>query len=248
MIILKTPREIALMREAGRVVAGVLAALGKVVAPGVTTAELDQMARRVIRQGGGEPAFLGYHNFPASICTSINDEVVHGIPSLRRLQEGDIVSIDVGVRLKGYCGDGAATFPVGKVSREAGRLIRVTRESLEKAVAVMRPGGRLSDISHAVQEYVESHNFAVVRSYVGHGIGTDIHEEPQVPNFGRPGHGPVLEPGIVLAIEPMVNAGTWEVEVESDQWTVKTKDRRLSAHFEHTVAMLENGPTVLTAL
>ncbi len=248
MIVLKSPREIALMREAGRVVAVVLETMGKVVVPGITTAELDRMAERIIRRAGGEPAFLGYHNFPASICTSINEEVVHGIPSLRRLQEGDIISIDVGVRLKGYCGDGAATFAVGKVTDEADRLIRATQESLQKAIAVMRPGGRLTDISYAVQEYVENRQFAVVRDYVGHGIGMAIHEEPQVPNFGPPGRGPVLEPGIVLAIEPMVNVGTWEVKVEPDQWTVKTGDGALSAHFEHTVAMLKNGPAVLTAL
>lgn len=248
MIIMKSPQEIALMREAGRVVAGVLEALEKAVVPGVTTAELDKLAEAMIRRAGGEPAFLGYHNFPASICASINCEVVHGIPSLRRLKEGDIVSIDVGVRLKGYYGDAAATFPVGEISREARRLIAVTRESLVKAMEAMRPRGRLSDISHAVQKYVEQRNFAVVRNYVGHGIGTAMHEEPQVPNFGRPGNGPVLEPGIVLAIEPMVNAGTWEVEVAPDQWTVLTRDRSLSAHFEHTVALLEDGPVILTVL
>lgn len=236
------------MAAAGEIVAEVLEELREAVRPGVTTASLDRIAERRIRSRGGEPAFLGYHNFPASICSSVNEEVVHGIPGLRRLQEGDIISIDVGVLLKGYYGDAAATFPVGRVSPEAEKLITVTRLSLQQAIEAMNRGGRLSDLSHAVQSYVEMESFSVVRSYVGHGIGKQMHEEPQVPNFGLPGRGPVLRAGLVLAIEPMVNAGSWEVRVLEDQWTVVTADGRLSAHFEHTVALGENGPQVLTAL
>ncbi|HOB86583.1 MAG TPA: type I methionyl aminopeptidase [Bacillota bacterium] len=248
MINLKTPEEIALMREAGRIAARVLQELEQALAVGVTTAHLDKLAEKLIRSLGGEPAFLGYQNFPASICTSINNEVVHGIPGLRRLQEGDIISIDVGVRFKGYYGDAAATFGVGAISAEARRLIQVTRASLERGIQAMQVGGYLSDISHAVQSFVEEHNFSVVRQYVGHGIGSQMHEEPQVPNFGRPGRGPLLQPGIALAIEPMVNAGHYEVKVLEDRWTVVTKDGSLSAHFEHTVALGEEGPEILTVL
>lgn len=248
MIKYKSAREIKAMAAAGEIVAEVLEELREAVRPGVTTASLDRIAERRIRSRGGEPAFLGYHNFPASICSSVNEEVVHGIPGLRRLQEGDIISIDVGVLLKGYYGDAAATFPVGRVSPEAEKLITVTRLSLQQAIEAMNRGGRLSDLSHAVQSYVEMESFSVVRSYVGHGIGKQMHEEPQVPNFGLPGRGPVLRAGLVLAIEPMVNAGSWEVRVLEDQWTVVTADGRLSAHFEHTVALGENGPQVLTAL
>lgn len=246
MIILKSPAEIGIIREAGLVVARVLAALEKAIEPGITTAELDRMAEKMIRKAGGVPAFLGYRNFPASICASINHEVVHGIPALRRLNDGDIISIDVGVRLKGYYGDAAATFAVGEISSVAAHLLEVTRKSLVLAVEAMKPGGRLSDISHAVQSYVESQGFSVVRTLVGHGIGTQIHEEPKVPNFGRPGRGPLLERGIVLAIEPMVNAGSWKVRELDDKWTVVTVDQSLSAHFEHTVAMGEDGPEILT--
>ncbi len=247
MIKLKSAREISLMRDAGKIVAEVLAEMGRAVKEGITTAMLDKIAEKIIRRHGAEPAFLGYHNFPASICTSVNDEVVHGIPGLRRLQEGDIISIDVGTRLKGYYGDAAATFPVGEISPKARKLIDVTRKSLQEAIETMQAGKRLSDVSHAVQAYVEKNHFYVVRNYVGHGIGQEMHEEPQVPNFGRPGRGPVLQQGIVLAIEPMVNAGTWEVKVQKDQWTVVTADGSLSAHFEHTVALGENGPEVLTS-
>ncbi len=247
MIKLKSAREIRLMREAGKIVAGVLQELEKQVKAGVTTAKLDSIAEKYIRRHKAEPAFLGYNNFPASICASVNNEVVHGIPGLRRLKEGDIISIDVGVRLKGYYGDAAVTFPVGKISPEAQKLIDVTRVSLQKAVAQVQRGKRLSDVSYAVQRYVEKRSFSVVRNYVGHGIGEQMHEEPQVPNFGLPGRGPLLHPGVVIAIEPMVNAGGWEVEVLSDQWTVVTSDGSLSAHFEHTVALGENGPEVLTS-
>jgi methionyl aminopeptidase len=208
---------------------------------------LDKIADKCIRSFGAEPAFLGYHNFPASICASVNNEVVHGIPGLRRLKEGDIISIDVGTRLKGYYGDGAATFGVGKISARAQKLIDVTRISLQKGIEAMQEGHRLSDISYAVQAYVEKNNCSVVRNYVGHGIGQELHEEPQVPNFGPPGRGPLLQRGIVIAIEPMVNAGIWEVKVLQDQWTVVTADGSLSAHFENTVALGENGPEILTS-
>ncbi len=248
MIRIKSPNEIEAMRRAGRIVAAVLQQMGQMVRPGITTAALNKKAEQLIRKAGAEPAFLGYHNFPASICTSVNEEVVHGIPGLRKLKEGDIISIDVGVRLQGYYGDAAATFAVGEISPLAARLIEVTRQSLYEAIKAMRVGGRLSDISHAVESYVKLNRFSVVRDYVGHGIGTEMHEDPQVPNFGPPGRGPVLQKGMVLAIEPMVNAGGWEVEVLPDQWTVVTKDRSLSAHFEHTVALGEDGPEILTVL
>ncbi len=246
MIKLKSSKEIQLMREAGKIVAEVLELMAKTVKPGVTTAKLDSLAEKQIRKHGAEPAFLGYNNFPASICASINNEVVHGIPSLRRLKEGDIISIDVGAYRKGYYGDAAATFAVGTISPEAQNLIDVTRTSLQKAVDQMQNKNRLSDLSHAVQAYVEKKSMSVVRNYVGHGIGEQMHEEPQVPNFGLPGRGPLLQPGIVLAIEPMVNTGNWEVKVLDDQWTVVTSDGSLSAHFEHTVALGENGPEILT--
>lgn len=235
------------MREAGRVVEEVLLTVGNSINVGVTTAMLNKIAEKKIRSYGADPAFLGYNNFPASICASINNEVVHGIPSLRRLQEGDIISIDVGVCLKGYYGDAAATFAVGSISQEAQKLIEITKLSLQKAVEAMQVGNKLSDVSHAVQSCVERNSFSVVRNYVGHGIGEEMHEDPQVPNFGPPGRGPLLQPGIVLAIEPMVNAGSWEVEVLDDQWTVVTGDGSLSAHFEHTVALSDNGPEVLTS-
>lgn len=248
MIRLKSALEIEMMRESGQVAAMVLQELGEVIAPGVTTAALDKRAEKLIRKAGGEPAFLGYHGFPGSICTSINDEVVHGIPGLRRLKEGDIISIDVGVCLRGYYSDTAVTLGVGKISALAMRLIEVTRQSLDEGISAMFPGAHLTDISHAVQKYVETNRFSVVYSYGGHGIGTEMHEEPQVPNLGRPGHGPRLQPGMVLAIEPMVNAGGADVEVLDDGWTVVTRDRSLSAHFEHSVALGEDGPVILTVL
>lgn len=247
MIKLKSKREIDQMKEAGKIVAEALQEIEQAIRPGITTAILDKIAEKLIRSYNAEPAFLGYHNFPASICASVNNEVVHGIPGLRRLQEGDIISIDVGVLLKGYHGDAAATFAVGEVSPQARKLIDVTRTSLQKAIDAMQAGNKLSDISHAVQNYVESNSLSIVRNYVGHGIGEEMHEEPQVPNFGLPGRGPSLQPGLVLAIEPMVNIGTWEVKVLDDQWTVVTADGSLSAHFEHTVALGDNGPEVLTS-
>jgi methionyl aminopeptidase len=246
MIILKSPREIELMKEAGRIVYEVHQELAKAIAPGVTTAELDALAESLIRKAGGVPTFKGYHGYPASICASVNEEVVHGIPSKRRLKEGDVIAIDLGVTYKGYVGDSAYTHPVGKVDPEAQRLLDVTRISLEKAIEQCYPGKRLGDIGHAVQSYVESQGFSVVRDYVGHGIGTKMHEDPQVPNFGRPGTGVELKPGMVLAIEPMVNMGTWQVKTLGDGWTVVTLDGRYSAHFEHTVAITENGPVILT--
>ncbi|MFO8191786.1 MAG: type I methionyl aminopeptidase [Bacillota bacterium] len=247
MIKLKSAREIELMRDANKIVGEVLQEMSRVIKPGITTGMLDKIADKCIRSFGAEPAFLGYHNFPASICASVNNEVVHGIPGLRRLEEGDIISIDVGTRLKGYYGDGAATFGVGKISARAQKLIDVTRISLQKGIEAMQEGHRLSDISYAVQAYVEKNNCSVVRNYVGHGIGQELHEEPQVPNFGPPGRGLLLQQGIVIAIEPMVNAGTWEVKVLQDQWTVVTADGSLSAHFENTVALGENGPEILTS-
>lgn len=247
MITIKSQREIELMRTAGRVVAEVLHLLEQAVRPGITTAELDKIAEKHIRKANCQPAFLGYHGFPASICASVNDEVVHGIPSLRKLKEGDIVSIDVGAVFQGYYGDAAATFPVGEVDAESLRLLEVTRKSLYQGIAQARPGNHLTDISHAVQEYAEQHGFSVVRDYVGHGIGNQMHEEPQVPNFGKPGRGPRLQAGMALAIEPMVNSGTWQVETLQDNWTVVTKDRKKSAHFEHTIIITAEETVITTA-
>jgi methionyl aminopeptidase len=213
----------------------------------VSTAELDEIAEHRIAAAGGTPAFKGYHGYPATICASINDEVIHGIPSGRRvLEPGDIISIDVGVSLNGYFGDSAVTLPVGPVSEEAAMLLRVTEESLYKAIERARPGGRVSDIGHAVQHHVEAYGLSVVREFVGHGIGQHMHEEPQVPNYGEPGRGPRLAEGMVLAIEPMVNAGKPEAKVLKDKWTAVAKDGSYSAHFEHCVAVTANGPWVLT--
>ena len=236
------------MREAGRLVGEVLTELTARVKPGVTTAELDELAEARIRDAGAIPAFKGYHGYPATICASINEEVIHGIPSGRRvLNEGDVISIDVGASLDGYFGDSAVTLAVGQVSEEAATLLRVTEESLFKAIERVRPGGRISDIGHAVQAHVEAYGFSVVREFVGHGIGQRMHEEPQVPNYGEPGRGPRLTEGMVLAIEPMVNAGKPAVKVLGDGWTAVTRDGSLSAHFEHTVAVTADGPWILTA-
>ncbi len=248
MIYLKTPQEIALLREAGRIVALALQELAALVRPGVTTGELNRFAEEFLRRAGARPAFLGYHGFPASICASVNDEVVHGIPGLRMLEEGDIISIDIGAVYQGYYSDAAATFPVGKISPEAARLLEVTREALYRGIAQAVPGNRVGDISAAIQQHVEAHGFSVVRDLAGHGIGRNMHEDPQVPNFGKPGHGPRLQPGLVLAIEPMVNAGSHEVVLRPDGWTVVTKDGSLSAHFEHTVLVTSGEPEVLTRL
>ncbi|HAP32215.1 MAG TPA: type I methionyl aminopeptidase [Firmicutes bacterium] len=248
MITLKSVQEIELMRQAGQIVARTLQVLKKAIKPGIATAQLDVLARRTIEGFHASPAFLGYRGFPASICASLNEEVVHGIPGLRRLQEGDIISIDVGVYYRGYYGDAAVTFPVGEISPLALKLLKVAEQSLYAGLTKAYPGRHLYDISNAIQTYVEGRGFSVVRNYVGHGIGSAMHEEPKVPNFGIPGKGPLLEAGMVLAIEPMVNMGGWQVETLGDEWTVVTRDRSLSAHFEHTVAILEDGPAILTLL
>ena len=246
MIVTKSPAELEIMREAGRITAAALRLVGEAVRPGVTTRELDAIAEEYIRSQGAAPAFKGYQGFPATLCTSPNDQVVHGIPGRRVLSEGDILSVDCGAIVDGYYGDSAVTFAVGTVSMETQRLLEVTAASLDAAIAECRPGRRLSDVSHAVQAVVEAAGFSVVREYVGHGIGRAMHEEPQVPNYGSPGKGPQLKPGMVLAIEPMVNAGSHAVHSLDDGWTVVTDDGGMSAHFEHTVAVTEHGPLVLT--
>ncbi len=248
MIVCRSAAELEKMREAGRLVGEVLTELIAHVAPGVTTADLDELAEKRILKAGATPAFKGYHGYPATICASINEEVIHGIPSGRRvLNEGDVISIDVGASLAGYFGDSAITLPVGQVSEEAATLLRVTEESLYKAIERVKVGGRVSDIGHVVQQHVEAYGFSVVREFVGHGIGQKMHEEPQVPNYGEPGRGPRLTEGMVLAIEPMVNAGKPAVKVLGDGWTAVTRDSSLSAHFEHTVAVTADGPWILTA-
>jgi methionyl aminopeptidase len=247
VILLKSPRELALMRKAGYVLAEVTERLTAWVGPGLSTQEIDEEVEDFIRARGAAPAFKGYRGFPATICVSINDEVVHGIPSpRRRLKEGDIVGLDLGCIVEGYYADCALTLAVGEVAPRVRELLDVTRDSLARAVAACWPGRRLSDVSHAVQQHVEAHGFAVVRQFVGHGIGRDLHEDPQVPNFGEPGRGPQLKPGMVLAIEPMVTMGSWEVRVLEDRWTAVTVDGSLAAHFEHTVAVTEDGPEILT--
>jgi len=247
VIIRKTPDEIDKMAAAGAILVRTLALVETKIRPGVTTAELDAAAERFIRSQGAEPAFKGYRGYPATLCASVNEQVVHGIPGNRALAEGDIISLDMGVKLNGYYGDSALTVAVGPVSDEAKTLLRVTEEALEKGIAQVRVGGRISDIGHAIQQHVEAHGFSVVREFVGHGIGQRMHEEPQVPNYGEPGRGPRLAEGMVLAIEPMVNAGKPAVKVLADGWTAVTKDGSLSAHFEHTVAVTADGPWILTA-
>ena len=246
MIVCKSAAEIERMRTANELVANVLAELAGMVAPGVTTADLDVAAERLVRAAGAEPAFKGYRGYPCTLCASVNEQVVHGIPSARALAEGDIISLDMGVKLNGFYGDSAVTVPVGRVSEEAEKLLRVTRESLAKGIEQVQLGGRISDIGHAIQEHVEAHGFTVVREFVGHGIGAALHEDPQIANYGEPGRGPRLAEGMVLAIEPMVNVGRPAVKVLSDGWTAVTKDGSLSAHFEHTVAVTKTGPLVLT--
>jgi methionyl aminopeptidase len=244
-MVLKTSGEIGLMDEANRIVHRVLDGIAERVRPGVTTLELDRWAEATIRDAGAVPAFLDYRGYPATLCTSINDVIVHGIPDDRPLNEGDIVGVDCGVLYKGYYGDAARTFAVSEVGDEARKLMDVTRDSLNLAVDQLQPGNRLSDIGHAVQAYVEKHGFSVVREFVGHGIGTSLHEDPQVPNFGDAGYGPRLKPGLVLAIEPMVNIGDSGVKVDADGWTARTADGKLSAHFEYSVAVTESGPMIL---
>lgn len=246
MIQLKSAREIDVMRGAGRITADILREVAEAVRPGVTTRELDEIAERKCGERGVKPAFKGYHGFPGSLCVSVNEQVVHGIPSDRALKEGDIVGLDFGVILDGYYGDSAVTIGVGKVREEAKRLIDVTRSGLEKGIEQACVGKKLFDISSAIQNYVEGQGFSVVREFVGHGIGRSLHEEPQVPNYGPKGKGITLKEGMVLAIEPMINAGGHAVRIEKDGWTAVTVDGSLSAHFEHTVAITKNGPEVLT--
>src|SRR5688572_1430374 len=234
------------MRVANALVADVLGDLAAIVAPGVTTRDLDALAERLVREKGAEPAFKGYRGYPATLCASVNDQVVHGIPSDRPLHEGDILSLDMGVKLNGFYGDSAVTVPVGRIGEDAERLLRVTQEALERGIRQVRVGGRISDIGHAVQQHVESHGFSVVREFVGHGIGAALHEEPQIANYGEPGRGPRMVEGMVFAIEPMVNMGRPAVKVLADGWTAVTRDGSLSAHFEHTVAVTKDGPDVLT--
>ena len=249
MIVLKTGRELNIMKEACRISAGALQTAGKAVEPGVTTAELDRLAEEYIRSQGGEPNFKNYEGYPATACISINNEVIHGIPSAKRkLRAGDIVSIDLGAKFDGYHGDNAATFACGDISDEAKRLMDATRESLYEGIKAACAGGRVGDIGHAVQAYVEARGYTVVRQFVGHGVGTHLHEAPEVPNFGTPGRGVRLMPGMTIAIEPMVNAGAAGVEVQPDGWTVLTKDGSLSAHFEHTVAITADGPKIMTLI
>jgi methionyl aminopeptidase len=244
-VVLKTPGEIDLMDRANRIVHQVLEAVGQRMVPGVKTRELDILAERVIRDAGGVPAFLHYRGYPATLCISVNDVIVHGIPGEVPLQEGDIVGIDCGVFYKGYCGDAARTFAVGRIDPAAERLLRVTEEALHLGVAQVRPGGRLQDIGWAVQQHAESHGYSVVREFTGHGVGTSLHEDPQVPNFGVLGKGPKLKPGMVLAIEPMVNAGACGIRMDPDGWTARTEDGSLSAHFEFSVAVTTSGAQVL---
>jgi methionyl aminopeptidase len=246
MIICKTQRELEIMREAGRIVALTHQELQKYIKPGITTKELDAIAEKYILGCDAIPSFKGYNGFRGSICASVNEELVHGIPGDRVLREGDIISIDIGAKYNGYHGDSAWTYPVGEISDETQRLLDVTEESLYKGLKEAKPGDRLSNISHAIQTYVEERNFSVVREYVGHGVGQDLHEDPQIPHYGPPNKGPRLKPGMVLAIEPMVNAGTRYVKTLADDWTVVTVDGKVCAHFEHTVAITETGYEILT--
>lgn len=249
MIVLKTGRELKIMKEACSISAGALETAGKAVEPGVTTAEIDRLAEEYIRRRGGEPNFKNYEGYPATACISVNNEVIHGIPSeKRKLRAGDIVSIDLGAKLDGYHGDNAATFACGDISPEARRLMDTTRESLYEGIRAACAGGRIGDIGYAVQRYVEARGYSVVRQFVGHGVGTSLHEAPEVPNFGTPGRGIRLLPGMTIAIEPMVNAGGFDVKVQPDGWTVLTKDGSLSAHFEHTVAITADGPKIMTVV
>ena len=246
MISIKSPREIEAMRRAGRITAQARALAGSMVKPGVTTHEIDQAVRRFIESHGAKPSFLGYGGFPGSACISINEEVIHGIPGPRKLKEGDIVSVDVGALIGGFHGDCAATYACGQISGEARRLIEVTQQSFWEGIKMARPGCRVSDISHAVQQYVEANGCSVVRDFVGHGVGTKLHEPPEVPNFGPAGHGARLLPGMTIAVEPMVNAGDWRVKVLKDGWTTVSQDGSLTAHYENTILITEDGPEVLT--
>lgn len=246
MIVCRSAAELERLARVNALVARVLAELKTMIAPGVTTADVDALAEQRLREAGAEPAFKGYHGYPATICASVNEQIVHGIPSSRALKDGDILSVDLGAKLDGFYGDSAVTVPVGEISSEAARLLEVTEQALAEALAVVRAGARLSDIGAAVQRHVEANGFTVVREFVGHGIGMALHEEPQIPNYGTPGRGPRLAEGMVLAIEPMVNMGKAAVKVLGDGWTAVTKDGSLSAHFEHTVAVTTDGCRVLT--
>jgi methionyl aminopeptidase len=246
VIVLKSAAELGKMRAAGRIVAEILAQLEEMVRPGITTGELDRFAEQACLRQGAKPAFKGYGGFPYALCASPNDRVVHGFPDRRPLVEGEILSVDFGVLYQGYYGDAALTVPIGQVDAETAKLVEATRESLAQAIGKAVPGGRLSDISHAVQSWVEPRGFSVVREFVGHGIGRQLHEAPQLPNFGAPGQGPRLKPGMTLAIEPMINAGLPGVKILEDGWTAVTQDGKRSAHFEHTVAITEHGPEILT--
>ena len=245
---IKSASELEAMRKAGQVVARMIAAIKEAVEPGITTKQLDTVAAKELKRQGAKPAFLGYMGFPATICTSVNEQIVHGIPGDRVLKEGDLVKVDVGAIVDGLYGDSAMTLPVGQVSAEAMRLIETTKNSLDAAIEVVKSGNRLGDIGAAVQEYAESRGYGVVREYVGHGIGRNLHEEPQIPNYGVAGRGALLHAGMVIAVEPMVNVGTWRTQALEDGWTVVTADGKLSAHFEHTMAIGEHGAEVLTLL
>lgn len=247
MITLKSSHEIDLMRRSGKITAAARALAGEMVKPGVTTQEINDAVERFIRQQGAVPSFLHYNGYPASVCISVNDEIIHGIPGKRVLQEGDIVSVDVGAYIGGFHGDCAATFPCGRISPEAQRLIDVTRQSFFEGIRFAREGQRLQDVSAAVQAYVEQNGFSVVREYVGHGVGAKMHESPEIPNYGRPGHGPRLLRGMTLAIEPMVNAGSAAITQLSDGWTVKTADGKWAAHYENTILITDGAPEILTA-
>jgi len=246
MIIIKSDREQQYLYDAGQIVAKTHKEVAEALKPGITTQELDRVAEEYILKQQAIPSFKGYNGFPATICASINEEVVHGIPSLKQVKSGDIISIDIGATLNGYVGDAAVTLPVGEVDESLKRLLDVTKQSLYEGINKARVGNRLFDVSHAIQSYVEDNDFSVVRDFVGHGIGRDMHEEPQVPNFGPPGRGPRLRAGMTIAIEPMVNVGTYEVETLLNGWTVVTKDRKPSAHFEHSIAITDKGPWILT--
>jgi len=245
-IILKSRDEITIMRESGRILSETLQLLAERVRPGLVEVELDEIARREFRKRGVIPTFLGYQGYPATVCVSVNDEIVHGIPSDREIMDGDIVSIDLGCTYKGFVADSAVTVGAGPVSEEGRRLMDVTREALQRGIGAARPGVRVGEIGSAIQMWVESQGFAVVREYVGHGVGRQMHDDPQIPNYGSPESGPVLKPGMVIAIEPMVNAGGWRTKRDDDNWTVRTLDGSLSAHFEHTLAITEGEPEVLT--
>lgn len=248
MIQIRNHSEIAKLREAGRQTARCMEYISGLIAPGITTGELDRLAEQFIRKNGGIPTFKGYEGYPGSICASIDEQVVHGIPGKRKLKEGDILSVDLGVTYDGWVGDMARTFAVGTITPAKQQLIDVTKASFEAGLGQMRPGNRVGDISHAVQTVAESHGYGVVRDLCGHGVGQTMHEDPEVCNFGRPGHGPRLQAGMILAVEPMINMGTWRVDFLDDGWTVVTKDRQPSAHYENTVAITEDGPVILTAL